>query len=151
MIEAATGRLCPHSGAWLEKPAGTRVDAFAAAMNFRFLYNDQRHLFSIGFNRSIGRLDQSHYDLLASESALTSFLAVARGDVPKKHWFQLGRQLTQAPGGAVTLLSWGGTMFEYLMPRLLLRNFAGTPSTRARKAPSPGRSSTASRCACPGA
>jgi cyclic beta-1,2-glucan synthetase len=104
----------------------SRAEAFAAAMDFRFLYNDQRHLFSIGFNRSIGRLDQSHYDLLASEAALTSFLAIARGDVPKKHWFQLGRQLTQAPGGGVALLSWGGTMFEYLMPRLLLRNYGGT-------------------------
>ncbi len=103
-----------------------RADALAGEADFKFLYNAQRHLFSIGFNRDAGRLDQSHYDLLASEAALTSFLAVARGDVPKKHWFQLGRQLTQAPGGEIALLSWGGTMFEYLMPRLLLRNFPGT-------------------------
>jgi cyclic beta-1,2-glucan synthetase len=109
----------------LEKLA-VRAEAFAAAMDFKILYNRQRNLFSVGFNRSAGRLDLSHYDLLASEACLTSFLAVARGDVPKKHWFQLSRQITRAPSGEIALISWGGTMFEYLMPRLLLRNFAGT-------------------------
>jgi cyclic beta-1,2-glucan synthetase len=102
-----------------------RAAAFAQAMDFRLLYNEQRHLFSIGFNRSAGRLDQSHYDLLASEASLTSFLAVARGEAPKRHWFQLGRQITRA-GGGIALLSWGGTIFEYLMPRLLLRGYGGT-------------------------
>jgi cyclic beta-1,2-glucan synthetase len=122
----AIGRSAgPTLRARLEKLAG-RADVLAAAMDFKFLYNEQRLLFSVGFNRSAGRLDQSHYDLLASESALTSFLAVARGDVPKKHWFHLSRQLTKAPGGEVALLSWGGTMFEYLMPRLLWRNYRGT-------------------------
>jgi cyclic beta-1,2-glucan synthetase len=99
--------------------------AVAAGMNFRFLYNRQRHLFAIGYNRSQGKLDNAHYDLLASESSLTSFLAVARGDVPRRHWFQLGRQLSRA-GRGVALLSWGGTMFEYLMPRLLLPAYRGT-------------------------
>ncbi len=102
-----------------------RADALARGIDFKVLYNEQRHLFATGFNLSAGRLDNSHYDLLASEAALTSFLAVARGDVPKKHWFQLGRPMTHA-AGAVTLLSWGGTMFEYLMPRLLLPSFPGT-------------------------
>ncbi|HZY90673.1 MAG TPA: glucoamylase family protein, partial [Gemmataceae bacterium] len=102
-----------------------RAGAFGAVMAFRFLYNEQRHLFSIGYSRAAGRLDGAHYDLLASEAALTSFLAIARGDAPKRHWFQLGRQLTRA-GGGIALMSWGGTMFEYLMPRLLLPNFAGT-------------------------
>ncbi len=102
-----------------------RADAFGAAMDFKFLYNRQRNLFSIGFNRSAGRLDQSHYDLLASEASMTSFLAVARGDVPRKHWFQLGRLLTKVPGG-VALVSWGGTMFEYLMPRLFMNTYSGT-------------------------
>src|SRR5262249_10177862 len=125
LVGAVNKSAAPALRSRLETIVG-RAEAFAAAMDFRFLYNDQRHLFSIGFNRSVGRLDQSHYDLLASESALTSFLAIARGDVPKKHWFQLGRQLTQAPGGGVALLSWGGTMFEYLMPRLLLCNYGGT-------------------------
>jgi cyclic beta-1,2-glucan synthetase len=125
-LAGAIGRSkAPALRARLENLAG-RADAFAGAMDFKFLYNAQRNLFSIGFNRSTGRLDQSHYDLLASEAALASFLAIARGDVPKKHWFQLGRQLTRAPGGGVVLLSWGGTMFEYLMPRLLLRNYPDT-------------------------
>ncbi len=102
-----------------------RAGAFAAAMDFKVLYNATRNLFSIGYNRAVGRLDNAHYDLLASEAALTSFLAVARGDVPRQHWFQLGRQLVRADGG-VALLSWGGTMFEYLMPRLFFRDYPGT-------------------------
>jgi cyclic beta-1,2-glucan synthetase len=102
-----------------------RAEALARAMDFKILYNARRHLFSIGYNLSLGRLDNAHYDLLASEARLTSFLAIARGDVPKRHWFQLGRPLTRA-AGAVALLSWGGTMFEYLMPRLLLCSFPET-------------------------
>src|SRR5205085_11721585 len=74
---------------------------------------------------SAGRNDNSFYDLLASEARLASFLAIARGDADKKHWFQLGRPLTRAAGHTV-LLSWGGTMFEYLMPRLLLHDYPGT-------------------------
>jgi cyclic beta-1,2-glucan synthetase len=102
-----------------------RAAEFAAAMDFKVLYNEDRDLFSIGYNRAVGRLDNSCYDLLASESCLTSFLAVARGDVPRRHWFQLGRQLVRA-GDGVALLSWGGTMFEYLMPRLFFRDYPGT-------------------------
>ena len=98
---------------------------FATEMDFRVLYNTNRDLFSVGFNLSVGRLDTAHYDLLASESCLTSFLAIARGDAPKRHWLQLGRPLTQAAGG-IALVSWGGTMFEYLMPRLLLSTRRGT-------------------------
>ena len=71
------------------------------------------------------KLDQSHYDLLASEVCLTSFLVVARNEAPRKHWFQLGRPATLA-GGLPGLLSWGGTMFEYLMPRLMLHPPFGT-------------------------
>ncbi len=96
-----------------------RARGFAESMNFKMLYSEDRRLFAVGYNLSQGRLDAAHYDLLASEACLTSFLAVARGDAPKKHWFQLGRPLTRT-AGAVALLSWGGTMFEYLMPRLLL-------------------------------
>jgi cyclic beta-1,2-glucan synthetase len=115
------------AGEWLARcqALADRANALAAAMDFKMLYNAQRHLFSIGYNLAAGRLDNAHYDLLASEASLTSFLAVARGDVPRKHWFQLGRLLTRADGG-VALLSWGGTMFEYLMPRLFLRNYPGT-------------------------
>jgi cyclic beta-1,2-glucan synthetase len=101
-----------------------RAAAFAEAMDFSLLYNAQRHLFAVGYNLSLGRLDNAHYDLLASEACLTSFLSVARGQAPRRHWFQLGRPLTRAAGGIV-LLSWGGTMFEYLMPRLLLWPYPG--------------------------
>src|SRR5262249_21821511 len=102
-----------------------RCDHLAGEMDFTFLYNPDRHLFAIGYNKTIGRLDNAHYDLLASECRITSFLAVARGEVPRKHWFQLGRPVTIA-AGRQGLLSWGGTMFEYLMPRLLLPTFPNT-------------------------
>src|SRR5262249_28653103 len=91
----------------------------------RFLYNEQLNLFSVGYNLALDRLDNAHYDLLASEASLTSFLAIARGDADRKHWFQLGRPLTRSAGHTV-LISWGGTMFEYLMPRLLLSYYPNT-------------------------
>lgn len=102
-----------------------RCDKLGEDMDFTFLYNSDRSLFAIGFNKAVGRLDNAHYDLLASECRIISFLAVARGEVPRKHWFQLGRPVTIA-AGRQGLLSWGGTMFEYLMPRLLLPTFENT-------------------------
>ena len=110
-----------------------QAHAQASAMDFRFLFNSQRDLFSIGFNLSANRLDNSHYDLLASEACLASFLAVARGEVPKKHWFQLGRPSVILVGRQ-GLLSWGGSMFEYLMPRLLLPSDGGTLLDSAQQA-----------------
>jgi len=100
-----------------------QMEQAALEMDFRFLYNPGRRLFSIGFNLEDEKLDRSHYDMLCSEARLTSYLAIAKGDVEPKHWFQLGRQLTQTAGQAV-LLSWGGTMFEYLMPPLFQRQYA---------------------------
>ncbi|HET6425413.1 MAG TPA: glucoamylase family protein [Planctomycetaceae bacterium] len=94
-------------------------------MDFRFLYNPQRRLFSIGFNLEDNRLDRSYYDMLCSEARLSSHLAIAKGDVPPKHWFQLGRQLTNT-AQRTGLLSWGGTMFEFLMPVLFQRQYAGS-------------------------
>ena len=102
-----------------------RAEALAAAMDFRPLYRSERHLFAIGANVSQGQLDGACYDLLASESCLTSYLTVARGDTPRRHWFQLGRPYLRA-AGRIGLVSWGGTMFEYLMPRLLLRTLPDT-------------------------
>jgi cyclic beta-1,2-glucan synthetase len=96
-----------------------RAEALADPMDFRFLYNSTRHLFAVGYNVTLGRLDTAHYDLLASEACLASFLAIARGDVPRRHWFHLGRLTTRA-AGRLGLISWGATMFEYLMPRLFL-------------------------------
>jgi cyclic beta-1,2-glucan synthetase len=93
-------------------------------MDFRFLYDEDRGLFSIGFNVTNGRLDSSYYDLFASESRLTSFVAISKGDIPQSHWFRMGRTMTKSPNRM--LVSWSGSMFEYLMPLLLIRNEAGT-------------------------
>ncbi len=115
-------------GAALTRVAG-RAAALAEAMRFDFLYDRRRRLFSIGYrltdSEGAGRLDASFYDLLASEARLASFIAIAKGDVPQHHWFHLGRLVTNV-GGRATLMSWGGTMFEYLMPLLLMRRFRGT-------------------------
>ena len=106
-----------------------RMSALADGMQFNFLYDRRRRIFSIGYRLpdadGTGRLDASFYDLLASEARLASFVAIAKGDVPQHHWFHLGRLVTNVDGRA-TLMSWGGTMFEYLMPQLLMRNFPGT-------------------------
>ncbi len=102
-----------------------RSEVLARDMDFTFLYKPDRHLFAIGYNLSVGRLDAPSYDLLASESCLASFLAIARGDVPPRHWFHLGRLLTQVDH-QLCLISWGGTMFEYLMPPLMLRYYPST-------------------------
>jgi cyclic beta-1,2-glucan synthetase len=102
-----------------------RAEAMAARMDFRPLYKPERHLYAIGVDLSRGQPDGPCYDLLASESCLTSYLTVARGDAPRRHWFHLGRPFIHA-AGRIGLISWGGTMFEYLMPRLLLRSLNGT-------------------------
>jgi len=98
------------------------VRTLSKSINMGFLYNDEHRLFSIGFNVTDGRLDHAFYDLLASEARLGSFIAIARGDIPVDHWFAMSR-----PYGAIgrrrTLLSWTGTVFEYLMPLLFQRSF----------------------------
>ena len=94
-------------------------------MDFRFLFHPQRRLLSIGFRVNENRCDNSYYDLLASEARLTSFLAVCHGQLPPDHWFALGRMVTLADGKPA-LLSWSGSMFEYLMPALLMPSYFGT-------------------------
>ena len=88
--------------------------------DFSFLYNRERHLFHVGYRADTAELDSSYYDLLVSEARLASFVAIAKGDVPPKHWIHLGRPLTSIRGLRL-LLSWSATAFEYLMPRLLMR------------------------------
>ncbi len=111
----------------------TRAEREALGMDFGLLYDAQvRHLF-IGYNVTADELDSHHYDLLASEARLTSFIAIAKGDVPAEHWFALDRPLTQIDG-TVALLSWGGTMFEYLMPPLLARSQPGTLLDESQRA-----------------
>ncbi len=96
-----------------------------AAMDFEFLYDSSRSLLSIGYDVGERRRDPSCYDLLASEARLASFLLIAQGQVPQKHWFALGRLLT-SHGGDVSLISWSGSMFEYLMPQLMMPSYTNT-------------------------
>ncbi len=97
----------------------------ADAMDFTFLFDLERKLFTIGYNVSSLRADNSYYDLLASEARVASFVAISKGDVPQEHWFRMGRQLVKVNGGR-SLISWTGTMFEYLMPLLVMRNYPGS-------------------------
>ncbi len=98
------------------------IRSLAESINMRFLYDHERRLFSIGFNVSEGCLDKSFYDLLASEARLGSYVAIARGDVPLEHWFSMTRPYNSI-GRRKVLLSWTGTMFEYLMPLLFQRSY----------------------------
>jgi cellobiose phosphorylase len=111
------------------KALAARAETMANAMEFGFLYDRDRRIFSIGFRladlEGPERLDTSYYDLLASEARLASFLAIARGEVPQEHWFQLGRALLGVHG-VPTLASWSGSMFEYLMPLLVMRSYPDT-------------------------
>ncbi len=100
---------------------GERARALADGMNFSFLYDRGRHLFSIGYNVRASRLDGSYYDLLASEARLASFVAIAKGDVPQENWFRLGRPMTGSRHHRA-LWSWSGSMFEYLMPLLVMKD-----------------------------
>ena len=95
------------------------------AMDFGFLYNSDRQLLSIGYRVADASLDPNCYDLLASEARLASFIAIAKGDVPVRHWFRLGRDVTPVDRGSA-LISWSGSMFEYLMPSLLMREPVGS-------------------------
>ncbi|MDO9315112.1 MAG: glucoamylase family protein [Burkholderiaceae bacterium] len=94
-------------------------EALAWQADFSFLYHRKRHLFHIGYRVAEQQLDAGFYDLLASESRLTSLLAIAKGDAPVRHWASLGRMF-YAVGGDAGLRSWSGSMFEYLMPTLVL-------------------------------
>ncbi len=106
----ATQRLMALAGA---------LDALAWQADFRFLHHPRRHLLHIGYRVDEQQLDTSFYDLLASESRTTSLLAVAKGDLPVKHWSALGRPFF-ASGHHAVLRSWSGSMFEYLMPTLVI-------------------------------
>ena len=103
----------------------TTARALGAAMRFDFLFDPERKLLSIGYRFQEGNLDPSCYDLLASEARLASFVAIANGDLPARHWFRLGRAVTPVHCGAA-LVSWSGSMFEYLMPSLVMRAPSGS-------------------------
>ncbi|MDQ3137150.1 MAG: hypothetical protein M3Q93_06155 [Gemmatimonadota bacterium] len=121
---AATSADAARTVARLQALADRAYD-YAMEMDFRFLFDAERKLFAIGFQQTTHSLDASYYDLLASEARLASFMAIAKNDVPAEHWFRLGRTMTYA-AGAPALVSWSGSMFEYLMPMLVMRSFPYT-------------------------
>ncbi len=94
-------------------------------MDFAFLYDDEKKVLTIGYRPTEGVRDNSFYDLLASEARLASFIAIASGDVEQEHWFRLGRGLVGVNRDR-SLVSWSGTMFEYLMPLIVMRNYERT-------------------------
>jgi cyclic beta-1,2-glucan synthetase len=131
--------LLPEAGQRLQQLTKSLRDASAIVcrmveeMEFGFLLNQSRKLLSIGYDVSEGRLLDSCYDLLASEARTAAFLAIAKGDIPQQSWFRLGRTHTMAFDRPI-LLSWTGTMFEYMMPALWMRSYADTLMSRTLRA-----------------
>ena len=136
-LEKVAAALADHRASFQMDPADTAdlaeraerlaglADDLVEEMDFGFLYDRERGLFSIGYNVIDGRLDRSFYDALASEARLTSFVAIATGQIAPEHWFKLGRSLTPTDT-ARALLSWSASMFEYFMPLLVTRAYPGT-------------------------
>ncbi len=133
--DAVRHAIASHSRDFAESETATSIArlvilakqtrTMALEMEYGFLFDEDRKLLSIGYLASEGKLDLNCYDLLASEARLASFLAIAKGDIPAKHWFRLGRAVTPVGSGAA-LISWSGSMFEYLMPSLVMRAPAGS-------------------------
>ena len=139
---AAQCRAARAELAWMAPPVPAEAIAHGAArvaelqalaarcraladLDYDFLYEPTRHLLSIGYNVTEHQLDPGYYDLLASEARLASFIAIAQGKLPQEHWFSLGRLLT-ASRGRSALVSWSGSMFEYLMPLLVMPTYPAT-------------------------
>jgi cyclic beta-1,2-glucan synthetase len=106
------------------------VEKTFAEMDFAFFFDRQRKVFSIGYDLEVDRPDISNYDLLASEARLASLVAIAKNDAPLDHWVHMARPMARS-NGKLALLSWGGSLFEYLMPTLLMRTVPGTLLDRA--------------------
>jgi len=136
-LEELLGRLGPATTRAHElidriKAVAARTGRLLEEMDFRFLFDPQTKLLRVGYDAGAGCLSESSYDLLASEARSAVFLAIAKGDIPREAWFRLGRKLS-AFRGQRTLLSWSGTMFEYLMPLLYMRSYSGTLLDRAMR------------------
>lgn len=110
-----------------------QAERWVGEIDFSFLYDRDRHLFRIGYDVDNDRRDANHYDLLASEARLASLLAIAKGDVPMRHWLHLSRPLRRRRGRTI-LMSWSATLFEYLMPRLFMRVPSGSLLDRGCRA-----------------
>ena len=126
-LDAVLNQATLFSTKWLWRLETLENSArqMATEMDFRFLMSPERKLFSIGYNADEGRLDDSYYDLLASEARLASMVTIAERQVPPSHWFRLGRRMLPGPDGPV-LASWSGSMFEYLMPSLVISSPRGS-------------------------
>jgi len=123
-----TGVVAARDWAREEIAQADRLAAVAAEFalaDYDFLYDDVRHLLAIGYNAEHHRRDDSYYDLLASEARLATFVAIAQDELPQESWFALGRQMV-ATGSGPILMSWSGSMFEYLMPLLTMPSFENT-------------------------
>ena len=114
--EKGREQLVRRLSALAEKTAG-----LVGEMDFSFLLDTDNKLLAVGYRVGENILDESHYDLLASEARLASFVGIAKGDLPPSHWFRLGRSMTPM-GVDAALISWSGSMFEYLMPLLVMRS-----------------------------
>ncbi len=122
-LEGEWGRPARERLAVINRLAAQAIDL--AEMEWSFLFDEARQLLSIGYNVGERRRDPGRYDLLASEARLCTFVAIAQGHLPQESWFALGRLLTLAAGEPV-LLSWSGSMFEYLMPLVVMPRFDDT-------------------------
>ena len=111
----------------------TSCEKLSEEMNFSVLFNKGRNLLAIGYDVPAHKLNKSCYDLLASEARTATFVSVAKNDVVQDAWFRLGRQHTLCEG-ETTLISWTGTMFEYLMPVIWMKSHANTLLDRAVRA-----------------
>jgi cyclic beta-1,2-glucan synthetase len=121
---ARSSGLCRDLAARLDSLASS-ADELAGGMNFARFFDPKKKLLSIGYHTEEGRRDETHYGLLASEARAALFVAIARGDVPQQSWFSLSRTQTRWNDQGV-LLSWSGTMFEYLMPSLWMQSYPNT-------------------------
>ncbi|HVR81200.1 MAG TPA: glucoamylase family protein [Luteimonas sp.] len=126
VVEEARARI-------LELERLAHVAGQCAQMEYGFLYDRASHLLTIGYNVEEHRNDPGYYDLLASEARLSSFIAIAQGQLPQEAWFALGRLLTDVNGDSA-LLSWSGSMFEYLMPQLVMPSYEGSLLDQTAKA-----------------
>jgi cyclic beta-1,2-glucan glucanotransferase len=113
------------------RQAGATAGSMANEMDFRFLLDTRRKLMSVGFDTETGQLQAACYDLLATESRIAVFVAIAKEDIPQDCWFRMGRAQTLDCGRPV-MLSWTGTMFEYLMPGIWMRSHSNTLLDRTR-------------------
>jgi cyclic beta-1,2-glucan synthetase len=126
-VEDALTAACQEAEGLLRtfETIAERAEREFQRMDFGFLFNKERQIFHIGYHVDTGRLDSNFYDLVASEARLASLIAMAKRDIPQSHWLHLSRPLTSINGSRV-LLSWSGTMFEYLMPSLFAQEYEGT-------------------------